>query len=122
MTQDVEMKELPAPSNSVTSTSPSTLQRKGKELILCGTLTSLKIFSDFGCVGVFRFEGDSIAHREQRVCSRGSPHCACYSAYHDIKEEAEGVCALWIPKLCTNPGIGGARPVVVVSSQGNYIL
>lgn len=32
MTQDVEMKELPAPSNSVTSTTPSTLQRKEKEL------------------------------------------------------------------------------------------
>lgn len=28
MTQDVEMKELPAPSNSVTSTTPSPLQRK----------------------------------------------------------------------------------------------
>jgi hypothetical protein len=32
MTQDVEMKELPAPSNSVSAAPPSTLQRKIKQL------------------------------------------------------------------------------------------
>lgn len=58
------------------------------------------MLSDFGYVGVFRFEGDSVTHREQRVCSGGSPHCARHSAYHDIEAEAEGDCALWIPKLC----------------------
>lgn len=113
MTQDVEMKELQDPSNSVASTSPSTLHRKiSKSIIYLRGVWAilgfpqirwilLEISLSNGVLGnrtfAFRFEGDCSAYRDRRFWTGSSKNSACCSPNNGLKAKVEVFGALCFP-------------------------
>ena len=128
MTQDVEMKEQAAPSNSLPSSSPSTLHRKFNQsaiytcllllsfwrlvmeielFLMLFELDTYGFFSDlnkFFWVSV-RFEGNCVSDRDRCIWPWSSPYFAGYKTYYGFKTEAEGICTFCIPQFRSYPRI-----------------